>query len=297
MHENGSTLDVQSISGWNYGEPSSRLGLQNQQMQDALDHRLGDDGRKMEQGSSHDACNQASPRSEERRIEPPNVFFTGRLNNERSGNLVRSEPMCLQSFISNHIPSNVNLSEGFISGSGTGVSGVGTGGSPNLHNSGGLEREQISNAFVSADNIGSSSGSSNYVGEENTDGPGYSLDSWGLSCKRKALEGTSGQSADTSGQLASGNPNTSGSIPSSNRYGSSSSTHPLPAPAWIPPHNPPIHDQQRLSEFAPWSPIDSESGGHNGRFPLPSSNPYTSSQETMVTSESNSQGIINHTQG
>ncbi|KHF99604.1 E3 ubiquitin ligase BIG BROTHER-related -like protein [Gossypium arboreum] len=476
MHRNAITLDVQSISGWNSGQPSSRQGVQNQVTQDALNHRLNDDG--------EDARIRATPRSEERRIEPLNVFFTGRLNNGWSGNLVRSGPICLQSSSSNHIPENVNLNEGFISGNGTRESVVGTGGRPNLHDSGGLEREQISNASVSSDNVGSSSGSSNHVGEENNDGSGSSLGSYGLSCKRKALEGTSGQSfsagasgcfqqveniawhasptrneassslslstpssnflnvtppdqsnprvglgmrgvvsdaflslgerranpgneqeslpfsllstraaghssfvspshprvapvdeslnmrptttiagnsgststqphmrtasivprnvhpisrngtssssvcnpssSSSSGEirgepnirnisrnnvehpmfvpatemrnvaqdptgwsLASGNPSTSGSLnPSSN-------IHPLPDPAWIPPHNPPIHNQQRLSEFASWSlfpPIGSGFGGHSGRFPLPSSRPSASSQETVGPSESNSQG-------
>ncbi|MBA0743049.1 hypothetical protein Gogos_005769 [Gossypium gossypioides] len=480
MHRNAITLDVQSISGWNSGQPSSRQGVQNQVTQDALNHRLNDDG--------EDACIQATPRSEERRIEPLNVFFTGRLNSGWSGNLVRSGPICLQSSSSNHIPENVNLNEGFISGNGTRESGVGTGGRPNLHDSGGLEREKISNASVSSYNVGSSSGSSNHVGEENNDGSGSSLGSYGLSCKRKALEGTSGQSfsagasgcfqqaeniawhagptrneassslslstpssnflnvtppdqsnprvglgmrgvvsdaflslgerranpgneqelstraaghssfvspshpqvapvdesldlrptttiagnsgststqphmrtasivprnvhpisrngtssssvcnpssSSSSGEradalrgepnirnisrnnvehpmfvpatemrnvaqdptgwsLASGNPSTSGGIPSSNRPASSSNIHPLPDPAWIPPHNPPIHNQQRLSEFASWSlfpPIGSEFGGHSGRFPLPSSSPSASSQETVGPSESNSQG-------
>ncbi|KAK9020508.1 hypothetical protein V6N11_010531 [Hibiscus sabdariffa] len=410
MHGNAIALDVQSISDWNYGEPSSRLGLQNQVMQDTLNHQLDDDGRKMEWGSSsYDACCQAAPRSEDRWIEQPHV--------------------------------------------------------------------------------GSSSGSSHYMGEENTDGSGSSLGSWGLSCKRKALEGTSGQSAGTSscfqqienaacnagpacheassslnlstpssnflnvissdqsnprvglgmrvvsdaitssGQrranpgnqqeslpssllstraagrsslvspshprvtpfnesldlrptaaiegssgfpstqphmrttsivprnvhsipwnstsnsragiasssvnfgeravalqeepnirniprnnvehpifvpetemrnvaqdpmgrsLVSGNPNTSGSIPSSNdRSGFSSSIHPLPGPAWIRPHNPPIRNTLRLSDFVSRSPIDSESGGHSNHSPFPSSSPSTSSQEPVVPSESSSQG-------
>ncbi|MBA0655186.1 hypothetical protein Goklo_007694, partial [Gossypium klotzschianum] len=486
MHRNAITLDVQSISGWNSGQSSSRQGVQNQVTQDAPNHRLNDD--------CEGARIRATPRSEERRIEPLNVFFTGRLNNGWSGNLVTSGPICLQSSSSNHIPENVNLNEGFISGNGTRESGVGTGGRPNLHDSGGLEREKISNASVSSYNVGSSSGSSNHVGEENNDGSGSSLGSYGLSCKRKAFEGTSGQSfsagasgcfqqveniawhagptrneassslslstpssnflnvtppdqsnprvglgmrgvvsdaflslgerranpgneqeslpfsllstraaghssfvspshpqvasvdesldlrptttiagnsgststqphmrtasivprnvhpisrngtssssvcnpssSSSSGEradalrgepnirnisrnnvehpmfvpatemrnvaqdptgwsLASGNPSTSGGIPSSNRPASSSNIHPLPDPAWIPPHNPPIHNQQRLSEFASWSlfpPIGSEFGGHSGRFPLPSSSPSASSQETVGPSESNSQG-------
>ncbi|XWS39937.1 hypothetical protein CRYUN_Cryun18bG0097300 [Craigia yunnanensis] len=196
MHGNAITPDVQSFSGWSSGEPSSRLRLQNQVMQDVLNHHLNDDGTKMEcsWSSSYGVRAGAAPRSEERRIEPPNVFSPGRLNNGGSGNQVRSGPIYSQGSSSNLIPQNMNLNEGFIGSSGNGGSGVGTGLGPNLHNSGGLEREQISNAGVSTDIVVSSSGSSNYVGEENNDGSGSSLSSWGLSCKRKALEGTSGQS-------------------------------------------------------------------------------------------------------
>ncbi|XVF67556.1 hypothetical protein PTKIN_Ptkin10aG0130800 [Pterospermum kingtungense] len=496
MHGNDINPDVQTFSGWSSGESSSRLRLQNQVMQDILDHNVTDDATKMDcsWSSSYGAHAGDTSRSEERQVEPPNVFPPGRVNNEWSANQVRSGPIYLQGSNSNHIQQNVNPNEGFISSSGNGGSAVATGFGPILHNSGGQEREQISNAGVTTDIVGSSSGSSNYAGEENNDGPGSSLGSWGLSCKRKALEGTSGQSysagtsscfqqienaawhagnagndassslslstpsqnfpfvsppdhpnprvglgmrgvvadafpsssvrsanpgnqqeslpfslsstrvaghssfgspshprafpfgdsldlrstaamagnssspptqphmrntpvvprnvhpfpwngtsnsrggnlsttvnsgeraaalreelhirniprnnaehpmfvpatemrnvtQDSTGwSLASGNISTSGGIPSSNQPGSSSSIHPLPTSAWIPPPNPTIHNQQRLSEFAPWSlfpPIDSEAGGHNGHFPPLSSGPSASSQETAVPSRSNSQG-------
>ncbi|XVF45118.1 hypothetical protein PTKIN_Ptkin02bG0180000 [Pterospermum kingtungense] len=200
MHGNATTPDAQIFSGWSSGEPSSRLRLQNQVMQDVLNHHLNDDGTKTERSwsSSYGARVGAASRSEERRIEPPNVFFPGRLNNGRNGNQVRSGPIYLQGSSSNHRPQSVNLNEGFMSNSGNGGSVMGTGIGPNLHNSVGLEREQISNVGVSSENVGSSSGSSNYVGEENNDGSSSSLGSWGLSGKRKALEGTSGQSYSAS---------------------------------------------------------------------------------------------------
>ncbi|KAE8667452.1 hypothetical protein F3Y22_tig00112411pilonHSYRG00211 [Hibiscus syriacus] len=489
MHGNTTTPNVQSFSGWSSGEPSSRLRMQNQVMQDVLNHQLNDDGTKIEcSWPSYGAHFVAAPRSEERRIEPENVIFPGRLHNGRSGNQVRSGPIFLQGSSSNHSQQNVNLNEGFISRSGNGRPGIGTGISLNVHNSHGLERELISNASVSSDNVGSSSGSSNHLGEENIDGSGSSLGSWGLSCKRKVLEGTSAQSysagasscfqqmenaawhagpshndassslslstpswnflnvgppdqpnprvglgmrgaisdaftssvrrANTGNQqeslpyslsstgvaghssfgspghprtasfgdsldlrstgaiagnsssvptqphmrittvvprnvnpfpwnstssLRAANPSNStnfgeraaalqdepnirniprnnpehamfvpatdmrnvaqestgwnltsgGGLPSSSRPGPSSSTHPLPIHAWIPPHNPPLHNQQRLPEFAPWSlfpPIDSEPGGCGGHFPSLSSGPSASSRESVVPSGSNIQG-------
>ena len=44
---------------------------------------------------------------------------------------------------------------------------------------------------ASADNIGDSSGSSGSLIDKSNGGSGSSLGSWGLSCKTKALEGTS----------------------------------------------------------------------------------------------------------
>ncbi|KAE8723740.1 hypothetical protein F3Y22_tig00011761pilonHSYRG00070 [Hibiscus syriacus] len=475
MHGNTTIPNVQRFSGWSSGEPSSRLRMQNQVMQDVLNHQLNDDGTKIEcVRPSYGAHFVAAPRSEERRVEPANAVFPRRLNNGRSGNQVRSGPIFLQGSSSNHSPQNVNLNERFISSSGNGRSDIGTGISLNVHNSLGLEREQISNASVSSDNVGSSSGGSNHLGEENIDGSGSSLGSWGLSCKRKVLDGPSAEShsagasscfqqmenaawhagssrndassslslttpswnflnvgpadqtnsrvrlgmggaisdaftssvrrenpgnqqeslpyslsstgvaghsifgspghprtasfgdsfdlrstgatvgyssvptqphmrttcvvprnvnsfpwndtsslraanpsdstnfgerasalqdepnirniprnnpehpmlvpatemrnvaQDSTGwNLASGNISSSGGgMPSSSRPGPSSSTHPLPTHAWIPPHNPPLHNQQRLPEFSPWSlfpPIDSEPGGRGDHFPSLSS--------------------------
>ncbi|KAK8613608.1 hypothetical protein V6N13_101366 [Hibiscus sabdariffa] len=497
MHGNNITPDIRIFSGWNSGEPSSRFRLQNQVDQDVLNHRLDDDGTKIEHGwSTFHARAGDAPRSDERRIEAPNVFFPWRLNNSRSGHQIRSGPIYLEGSSSTHSPRSVNLTGGFISRRGNVGSGVETGMGPNPRCSVGLEREQASNAGVSSDNVGSSSGISNYVGEEIDDGSGSSLGTWGLSCKRKAFEGTSGQShsASTSsyseqvenvawhtvparndasnrldlptpsrnllnvsapnqlnprvgldrrgvvsdafpssarsanqgsrqeclqcslsstgfsGQSSfgcpshpraasfgdsrdlrsasaiaensssplpqphtrtisivprdvhpfpwhgtsssrTGNPSgstnpleqaaasasreasnirnisrnnvehpmfvpatemrhvaqdptcwslasennisISGSVPSSNQPGSSSSIWSLPTPAWIPPHNPPIHYQQRLSEVTPWSlfpPFDSESGNNSDYFPRLASGPSASSQETAMPSRSNSQG-------
>ncbi|KAK8714331.1 hypothetical protein V6N13_149524 [Hibiscus sabdariffa] len=199
MHGNTITPDVRIFSGWNSGEPSSRVRLQNQANQDVLNHHFDDDGTKIEHGwSTYGARAGGAPRSEERRVEPPNVFFPGRLNFGHSGNQNRNRPLYFEGSSSSHSPLSVNITEGFISHRGTGGSGVGTGMGPNPHNLVGLEREQVSNTTVSSDNVGSSSGISNYAGAEIDDDSGSSLGSWGLSCKRKALEGTSRQSYSAS---------------------------------------------------------------------------------------------------
>ncbi|KAK8564279.1 hypothetical protein V6N13_005489 [Hibiscus sabdariffa] len=199
MHGNTVAPDVRIFSGWNSGEPSSRVRLQNQANQDVLNHHFDDDGTKIEHGwSTYGARAGDAPRSEERRVEPPNVFFTGRLNSGHSGNQIRNRPIYFEGSSSSHSPLSVNLTEGFISHRGTGGSGVGTAMDPNPHNSVGLGREHVSNATVFSDDVGSSSGISNYAGAEVDHGSGSSLGSWGLSCKRKALEGTSGQSYSAS---------------------------------------------------------------------------------------------------
>uniref|UniRef100_A0A2P2KX57 RING-type E3 ubiquitin transferase n=1 Tax=Rhizophora mucronata TaxID=61149 RepID=A0A2P2KX57_RHIMU len=92
--------------------------------------------------------------------------------------------------------------------------------------------------------------------------------------------------------VATGNTNASGSVPSS-RIGPSSSIHPVPAPSWLTHHEPTTQNQQRSTEIAPWSlfPLmDSESGSHSDHFPSPSSGPSASSQETLMSSASISQG-------
>ncbi|XP_044508099.1 E3 ubiquitin-protein ligase MBR2-like [Mangifera indica] len=180
---NAVSNDDQSCSGWNSGESSSRMSTQNQ---------MNDDGMKMEHGwsSSYTASNGVGPRSEERRFEPPSVIFPGRRSISRSGNQVRSEPLFFQGSSSNNVPQNVNLSAAYADHSGNG--GLVIGGL-NHCSSGALETEQAYSAGAVSDNVGTSSGSSGFM-EENSGGSGSSLGGWGLSCKRKALEGTSGQS-------------------------------------------------------------------------------------------------------
>ncbi|KAE8686762.1 cell wall protein AWA1-like isoform X3 [Hibiscus syriacus] len=135
-----------------------------------LNHHLDDDGTKVEHGWS--------------------TYGT------RAGE-VRNTPIYFEGSSSSHGPLSVNLNEGFISRRGNGWSDVGSGMGANPHNSVGSESEQGSNASASH-NVCSSSGISNYEGEEIDDGSGSSLGSWGLSCKRKLLEGTSRQSYSAS---------------------------------------------------------------------------------------------------
>ncbi|KAK8586258.1 hypothetical protein V6N13_130778 [Hibiscus sabdariffa] len=409
MHGNAIALDVQSISDWNYGEPSSRLGLQNQVMQDTINNQLEDDGRKMERGSSsYDACSLAAPRSEERWIEQANVgsssvspHYMGEENADGSGSSLGGWGLsCKRKALEGTSGQSAGTSSCFQQ-----IENVACNAGPACHEAScslnlstpssnflnaissdqpnprvGLGMRVITDPFTSSgqrianpgnqqESLPSSLSSTRAAGRSSLVSPSHprvtpfneSLDLRPTA----AIEGSSGSpstqphmrttsivprnvhsipwnstsdsragnasSSANFGERAaalqeepnirniprnnvehpisvpetemrnvaqdpmgwssvSGNPNTSGSIPSSNRSGFSSSIHPLPGPAWIHPRNPPIHNPLRLSDFAPWSPIDSESGGHSNRSPFPSSSPSTSSQEPVVPSESTSQG-------
>jgi E3 ubiquitin-protein ligase Arkadia len=185
---NALTHDVQSFSGWNSGESSSRLSLQNQ---------VNDDGIKMEEwlSTSVNAYPAVGQRSEERLFETTNILFPGRVSTGISGNQVRSGPLFLQGSSSNHIAPNVCPNSGHIGDTTIGrpITGAVLG-LNQLNPGGGLEIERASSSGVSSSDVGTSSGSSGYIVEETNGGSGSSIGVWGLSCKRKALEGTTGQS-------------------------------------------------------------------------------------------------------
>ncbi|KAL6956505.1 RING-type E3 ubiquitin transferase [Sarracenia purpurea var. burkii] len=87
--------------------------------------------------------------------------------------------------------------------------------------------------------------------------------------------------------ITTGNTDTSASMASSSRIISNSSLRPFPS-AWISNHDPPIQNQQRLSEFAPWTlfpSVESVSGGQRDRFSPSRSG--LSSEETRMSSGAN----------
>ncbi|KAF5745616.1 hypothetical protein HS088_TW07G01208 [Tripterygium wilfordii] len=97
--------------------------------------------------------------------------------------------------------------------------------------------------------------------------------------------------------MASGNSNTSGNVPSSSRIGSSSSILPLHTWALIQNHNSLAHNQQRLREFNPWSSFPSfevESGSLAAHFSPLSSIHSASSQDSAMSSDMGGQGHPHH---
>ncbi|KAH9695470.1 E3 ubiquitin-protein ligase MBR1 [Citrus sinensis] len=184
---NAVTHDVRNLSTWNSGEPSCRLSLQNQK---------NDDEMKMEHGwsASCSARTGGGPVSEERQRESTSILFPGRHGIGHSGNQDRSGPSFSLGSSSSHSPQNLDLDAGYVGNSGFGGQSMEVGLGPNLCNSGGLEKEQAYLASASSDKVGTSSGSSGFMLEENNGEAGSPLGGWGLSCKRKALEGTSAPS-------------------------------------------------------------------------------------------------------
>ncbi|XP_048336574.2 E3 ubiquitin-protein ligase MBR2 [Ziziphus jujuba] len=180
---NARNHDMQSFTS--SGEPSGST-LQNETV---------DDGIKIEHGwpTSYSSGSGIGPVSEERRLEPSNIIFPGRACMGNIGNQVRNESSFFQGSSSSHVHQNMNRNAGYIGSSGNSGQGLAASIGPNLYKSGGLPTDQTSRSSVSSDIIGSSSGSSGRIVGEHDVGSG-SFGNWGLSCKRKALEGTSGQS-------------------------------------------------------------------------------------------------------
>ncbi|PON70483.1 43kDa postsynaptic protein [Parasponia andersonii] len=160
------------------GEPTGS-GLRNQ---------VNDDGIKIEQGrsSSYGAQLAAGSMTDEILFPESSIISLG-------GNQVRNGRSFLQGSSSNHIHQNMNLNAGFVSDSDNGEQGIGASLGSNLYLSSRMETEQVSTASVSSDIVGTSSGASGGIVGKGDSSSG-SLGNWGLSCKRKAFEGTSGQS-------------------------------------------------------------------------------------------------------
>lgn len=129
--------------------------------------------------------------SDERRFEPNSILFPGRTSMSHTDNQVRSS--FTQGSSSSHIHQHMNLNAGCVGNSGNSGHGMGLSNGSNLYKSSARATDQTSCSSVSSDIIGTSSGSSGYLVGEHDIGSG-SFGNWGYSCKRKALEGTSGQS-------------------------------------------------------------------------------------------------------
>ncbi|KAK3022547.1 hypothetical protein RJ639_047485 [Escallonia herrerae] len=172
---------AQRLSGWDLGESSSSANFQDQVSCDAvpMEH---------DWSSSFGACAGADAQFEEQRFESSNILLQDSLNSGLAGNRVMGGSLNMQSSGSDYSRVSANLNSGYAGSSDDGGHGFRAGVSPTLYKSGRSFTEHIS----SDDAAAGPSANPGYLVED--DGSDSSLGGWGYSCKRKALEGTSGQS-------------------------------------------------------------------------------------------------------
>lgn len=184
------THDVQRFGSWSSGESSSGLTPRNE---------MTEEGMKTDHGwsSPYRACSSVGPRSEERRFEPSSILPQGRHS-------MGHGPQFLRGSSSTPVPQSLNLSAGYLGNNVNNGQDAGTRESPNLWNPGRSETVQAYYANASSESVVTSSASSGCIAEEDNAASGSSLGGLGLSCKRKALEGTSGGSSSCFTQVESG---------------------------------------------------------------------------------------------
>ncbi|XP_077224785.1 putative E3 ubiquitin-protein ligase HIP1 isoform X2 [Tasmannia lanceolata] len=158
--------DSGSLNSWTLGESSSGDHTLNQSSHDEA---------KAEHGWNTSLTTHAIPglRLDERRFEPTNILSLESVNLNLNSDQVASEPLLFQNSNSDDIPPSRNLNAGFV-GNGGQVMEAGNG---------------------STDPCATASGTVEYFVEDGDGRPGCSLDGRRLSCKRKTIEGISGQSS------------------------------------------------------------------------------------------------------
>ncbi|XP_014504936.1 probable E3 ubiquitin-protein ligase RHG1A [Vigna radiata var. radiata] len=165
----------QNLSGWSLGEPSSS-NTQNEVTNNEQKGELG-------LSSSISSGAIAGPRLEERRFEPNNTFSLDNVN---------TSSMYMRSSNSHLVPQNLNLNAS-LADSGT-DNGFRVEHPPNLNKSSGPVNEHIQPSIGSGPFL-LPSGTNGFLVEDTDGRPGCSLDTRRVSCKRKAVERSVGQSS------------------------------------------------------------------------------------------------------
>lgn len=178
---NAGCMSASSFSGWDQGESSSAADLNGRIY--CSDLKVG---HTWPSSSSNYAV--ADPGSEEREFDSSNVFANKSFSSSYGGNHPISRPST-HHFNSNRSPGSVNVTGAYHNDDGRFVTR--TGASSNVYKFGGTETELIPAFAASSDNTGTSYNSGYMVG--NQDVSGSSWGTWGLSGKRKTLEGSSRQ--------------------------------------------------------------------------------------------------------
>ncbi|KAL1564476.1 RING-type E3 ubiquitin transferase [Salvia divinorum] len=166
---------AQSFSGWDRGESSSSAN----NMQDGA--RGADSKTRIGWSSSFNACSEHDARSEDRSFPPSNTTS--------SSNIVAGRSQTMRNLSSNDASMNLNLNDGqmwdhdYYRVSGAVLP-------HNLYKSSNSAMDQNPTFYPSSSNMGTFSGHSSTSENYDLAGP---FGSWGSSCKRKALDGNSGQ--------------------------------------------------------------------------------------------------------
>lgn len=173
--------DTRGMSDWHLGESSSNENTGNQITQDEA---------KMEQAwPTLDISARPDPRLEERGYAPTNILSLEGVNLNLSSNQATSGSLFMQNYSS--VPQNMNLNEGYSGINGPRVAEASD--CTRLCKPGGSETEHIFYSGGGSGYSAASSGSVGFLSEESDARPGCSLDGRRLACKRKTLEGVSGQ--------------------------------------------------------------------------------------------------------
>ncbi|KAK4378444.1 hypothetical protein RND71_000306 [Anisodus tanguticus] len=214
---NAVSCNTQNCSAWDQGESSSSANLQD------IGH-----GSNLKIGhgwpSSSSNYVMTNQKSEERRFEPSNVLLPESSRSGYGGNHLIGSPTILPNIASAHSPVSANLSG--VYNNGDSRLGMRPSVSPAVYMSNSrLEAERP------ASGVSYNTGTSSYWAGP-PDISGSSMGTWGLSCKRRVLEGSSGQSC---GRSSSSNAQPENiiqhNIPS--QYDASNSLNILPASASV----------------------------------------------------------------
>ncbi|KZV41169.1 hypothetical protein F511_10303 [Dorcoceras hygrometricum] len=169
---------AQNFSGWDQGESSSSANNPHERTYDHSRVRLG-------WSSSFGPLSETDARADNLSFEPSDFRTTSYVGNQVTGISPR-----MQSYSSNFGSQDATSSHGSMRES-DGHGSVGASLPHNLYKSGQSEAVRTSNVHASSSIAAASGGSSSFFEINNASGP--STGPWGSSCKRKTVEGNSGQ--------------------------------------------------------------------------------------------------------
>ncbi|CAI9101910.1 OLC1v1000072C7 [Oldenlandia corymbosa var. corymbosa] len=211
-----------TAGGWDPGESSSRANIQGQL--NANDLKIGPSW-----ASSLNDCVMSDAGPADWSFERPDHFLHENISSGFTRNYSQ-RPLNIQGSISSHSPLNASSNGGYRGNGDNGWFNRGSGTSSNLYRSGRSQMDDFPAQGTTPDNHGPFPGNSGYMVQHH-DGSGSSSSSWGLSCKRKAVEGNPSRPSSSGNLSVDLQVETVGrhSLPS--RYNASSSLGNIPAPS------------------------------------------------------------------